>query len=144
MHPSAVACLRSTRARGTQEAKCQVRTGGIRRVPRASAVPAYPEASTLAPPSSNWERWPWLTVRKRQTPPWRQHRAIWPQFALPRTKPASVCSARAERLASARGLGPGPTAALPPPGALCLHLAARATAVGRAGTRAWHLRTLAA
>jgi hypothetical protein len=73
----------------------------------------------------------------------RQHRGIWPQFALPRAKPVSVCSARAERLAYARGLGPGPTAALPPPGALSLHLAARATAVGCAGTRAWHLRARA-
>ena len=53
----------------------------------------------------------------------------------------SMCSVRVGHLASARGLGAGPTAALPPPGALSLHLAARATAVGRAATRAWHLKT---
>ena len=115
--------------------------GRIRRYSRTRAAPAYPKTCIPAPPSSNRGRWLWLTVRQRQAPPWRQHWGRWLQFAFPRTQPMSMCSVRVGHLASACGLGAGPTAALPPPGALSVHLAARATAVGRAATRAWHLKT---
>ena len=104
--------------------------GGIRRYSRTRAVPAYPKTCVPAPPSSNMGRWLWLTVRQRQAPTLGKMAAI--------RVPAHLTD---EYLASAGGLGAGPTAALPPPGALSVHLAARATAVGRAATRAWHLKT---